>query len=473
MLQPIPKPRCPSKYRTYASPLTERYGSEGMRRLWSEYNKRVTWRTVWANLLFVQRDPLGIPNSIVECATELIPYVDIPAALVEEEHTKHDLVAELAVYRRQMNAALSTSGECLHYGATSSDIEDNADAMLIKEALFMLEPSFVILFSWLIQRIESLAEVLTPAYTHLQAAEYTTFGFRLAVHAHEFLRCWRDLHSLACAYEGKGLRGAVGTASSQRFLGRLSPRGFLAMERTFCRNLGLLPPVATTQVSSRIQELALVQALARLAAVAHKFGLDLRVLASSPFGEVGQSASPGQVGSSAMPHKRNPIGAERLCGLTRYLASLERNFWDNAAVTVLERTLDDSSNRRLALPQLFLVTDEVINQAAALVRDWAPVAPAEPANALLMFGVLFSCLRQLGWTYERAQSVLRDLSRLQPAPSVEQVQAFLAPLLSGDGQQQVLVAQALDPQNQLGYIGQFIEDVLKELRVVVEPAADD
>jgi adenylosuccinate lyase len=228
------------------------------------------------------------------------------------------------------------------------------------------------------------------AFTHLQPAEPTTVGYRLAQYGQDFLVDVEELRRVRDDIRGKGLKGAVGTSASYREL--LGPGNDL--EDQVLGDLGLEAWAVTTQTYPRKQDWLVLNALAGLAGSLHKFALDLRVLQSPPIGEWAEPFGRQQVGSSAMPFKRNPINAEKIGSLARVLAQLPRVAWDNAASSMLERTLDDSANRRLILPEAFLCADELLATAFRIVEGLQVGESAVQRN-LAAYGVFAATERLL------------------------------------------------------------------------------
>jgi adenylosuccinate lyase len=193
------------------------------------------------------------------------------------------------------------------------------------------------------------------------------------------------LHRLRDDLRGKGLKGAVGTQASYGEILEGTSVTPAELESQVMRSLGLEPFAIATQTYSRGQDFVLLSALAGLAAALHKFAFDLRVLQSAGFGEAAEPFGEKQVGSSAMPFKRNPVNAEKICSLARYVAALPQAAWDNASQALLERTLDDSANRRTALPEAFLAADEMLLTATGIVEKMR-IDEAACARNLEKFG---------------------------------------------------------------------------------------
>lgn len=349
-------------HETFLSPFTWRYGSDEMRALWSQMHTRRLWRRIWVALAEVQAEAGLVTEAQAADLRAHQDDVNWERAQELERTLHHDLMAEVRTYAEQC----PVGGGIIHLGATSMDVEDNADAMRILEAQALIRRRLVALLEALAERIEAEAETVVMAYTHIQPAEPTTVGYRLCQYAYDLLV---DLESLdAFRVRGKGFKGAVGTAASYAHLLAGSDMSPEEMEERVMARLGIESSPVSTQTYPRKMDYALLSLLAGIAQSAHKFALDLRLLQSPVFGEMSEPFGSQQVGSSAMPFKRNPINAESICSLARYAAALPRVAWDNAALSMLERTLDDSANRRVALPEAFIVIDELLVRLARIVK---------------------------------------------------------------------------------------------------------
>lgn len=340
---------------TYQSPFTWRYGSQAMRQIWSEVNKRMLWRRLWVTLAEVQADFGLVTAEQVADLRQHMKLVDMPRALEIEAEIHHDLVAELKIFAEQCQIG----GGILHLGATSTDIEDNADVLRQRESLDLLLSELSSVLVLLAEYIDTWADLPIIAFTHLQPAEPTTLGYRLAGYAQDLLWDWKTLKAAGNDLHGKGFKGAVGTGASYTQL--IGIENLDNFERRISTRLELPFFPVTTQIYPRKQDYNLLSSLAGLGASLHKFAFDLRLLQSTPIGELSEPFGKLQVGSSAMPFKRNPINAEKIDSLARLLAQMPRTAWDNAANSLLERTLDDSANRRTILPEAFIICDELLS----------------------------------------------------------------------------------------------------------------
>jgi adenylosuccinate lyase len=385
---------------SFQSPFTWRYASVEMRAIWSEVNRRRLWRRIWLALAEVQsRFGLTTPEQVADLRAH-VEEIDLARAWQIESEIKHDLMAEVKTYAEQC----PIGGGILHLGATSMDVEDNADVLRVRESLDRMLAAVKTLLRSLAAQIEQYADLPAMAFTHLQPAEPTTVGYRLAQAAQDLLTDYAELARVRGAIRGKGFKGAVGTAASYiELLG--SPAAYDALETQLMEALDLEACEVSTQTYPRKQDWLVLNALAGLGMTLYKLAFDLRILQSPPIGEWSEPFGTQQVGSSAMPFKRNPINAEKIDSLARYLAQLPRVAWDNAAHSLLERTLDDSANRRVILPEAFLCADELLITAqqliagllineTAIARNCAIYGPFAATERLLMAAVKAGANRQ-------------------------------------------------------------------------------
>lgn len=400
-------------HHTYISPMTWRYGSEAMRYLWSEVYKRRAMRRVWVALATAQHAAGLVSAEQLADLEAHIDDVDIERALQVERETRHDVMAEIRVYAEQC----PVGGGIIHWGATSADITDNVDALRQRESLQLLAESLRRLLLAFCRRIEETADLPVMAHTHIQPAEPTTLGYRLALYTQDLWEDFKHLRALIGELRGKGLKGAVGTQAS--FVELLEGTGMTAeqMEALAMARLNLPYFPVASQTYTRQQDLRLQQVLTGIASSLHKFALDFRALQSPPFGEWAEPFGKQQVGSSAMPFKRNPIIAENICSLARFVAAQSAVAWDNAGQAILERSLDDSANRRLFLPESFLAVDEILRRARGLVegmtfdyeqidRNLARYGPFSATERVLMAAVRAGADRQEAHEWLREASLL-------------------------------------------------------------------
>ncbi|MBV8363187.1 MAG: adenylosuccinate lyase [Candidatus Eremiobacteraeota bacterium] len=367
-------------YRTYASPFSWRYGRLELRALFSEHERRRLWRQVWIALAEAQAESGLVSQEELDDLRAHRGEIDLDAAHEIEAEIHHDLMAEIRLFARQARKG----GGKLHLGSTSMDIEDNVEIYRLRRGLSLAGAALQELLHAFARRIREYANDVCIGFTHLQPAEPTTVGHRFAVYAQDLLI---DDGVLRFAFDNltaKGMRGAVGTSASyEQLLQR--PGASSDQERVILEKLGLTARDVSTQTYPRKLDYLLVSALAGLGASLSKFAADVRVLSSPEFGELQEPFGKSQVGSSAMPFKRNPILSERICSLARLLPSGADVAWQNAATNYLERTLDDSANRRTILPEAILCADELISLAKRIV-DGLTVNTRRVAENLRTYG---------------------------------------------------------------------------------------
>ncbi len=393
----------------YLSPFTWRYGSDEMRAVWSEVNKRRLWRRIWVEIARVQQ-AAGLVNAAQVADLEAhVEAINIKRAEEIEAEIQHDLMAEVKIFAEQC----AVGGNIIHLGATSADVEDNTDAIRIRDSLRLLIPHLEIVLLQFAELTETYADQPAIAFTHLQPAEPTTTGYRFALYAQDLLEDYQALKSLVI--RGKGFKGAVGSRASYTDLFEGTPLTPQEFENTVMNAIGLPPYPITGQTYPRKQDYTVLAALGGLAGSLYKFAFDLRILQSPVIGELHEGFGEKQIGSSAMPFKRNPINAEKIDSIARLVANLTETAWENAAHSLLERTLDDSANRREILPTAFLGCDELLIVCERILNRLT-VNTAAVARNLAQYG-LFSATERVmmaavkaGADRQEMHEVLRQLS---------------------------------------------------------------
>jgi adenylosuccinate lyase len=342
-----------------------------MRAIWSDQRKFSTWRRIWLALAEAEREVgLDISKKQIDELRAHVDDIDFEAAARFEAKLRHDVMAHVHTY----GEAAPSARPIIHLGATSQDIVCNADLLLIRDSLQLIAAKLARVIDALGRFAAAQRDLPTLGMTHYQPAQPTTVGRRAAMWAYDFVLALEEIEHRLATLRMRGVRGATGTQAS--FLSLLN--GDAAKVRTlnevFLAKLGW-PTEAdrafavTGQTYPRLVDAQVINSLAIAAAAAHKCATDLRLLASRK--EIEEPFEEEQVGSSAMPYKRNPMRCERVCGLARFVTTMAQNPLNTAATQWLERTLDDSSNRRLSLPEPFLALDGVLdlmhNVAAGLV----------------------------------------------------------------------------------------------------------
>ena len=334
-----------------------------MREIFSEKNKYKLWRNIWVALAEAQHKAGLVSLEELNDLKKHKDDIDIKKILEIEKETNHDVVAAI----REFAEKSPVGGGKIHLGATSMDIVDNADAIRIHEAMEKIQTRLVALLKLFATNIRKYASVPCMGYTHLQPAEPTTVGYRLAFYAQDLLTDLAFLTFVRSVYKGKGMKGAVGTAASYQAAlkgTRMSPK---ELDEHVMETLGIPVSLITSQVSPRKYDFLMTSALASIASSLAKFAGDVRILQSAGIGEWSEPFGNKQVGSSAMPFKRNPVNCEKICSLARYVSALPAVALENATLNYLERTLDDSANKRIVISESFLATDEILMTAEKIV----------------------------------------------------------------------------------------------------------
>lgn len=393
----------------YLSPFTWRYGSEEMRAVWSEVNKRLLWRQIWVEIARAQQAAGLVTAEQVADLQAHAEHIDINRAEAIEVEIQHDLMAEVKTFAEQC----AVGGNIIHLGATSADVEDNADAIRIRDSLRLLIARLEIVLLRFAELVETFADQPAIAFTHIQPAEPTTTGYRFAMYAQDLLEDYQTLKAIIV--RGKGFKGAVGSRASYTdlFAGTaVTPQQF---ETAVMEAIGLPSYAIAGQTYPRKQDYTVLAALGGLAGSLYKFAFDLRLLQSPVIGEWHEGFGAKQIGSSAMPFKRNPINAEKMDSLARFVANLTHTAWENAAHSLLERTLDDSANRREILPSAFLACDELLIVCERILKRLHVNAEAVARN-LAQYGLFSATERVLmaavkaGADRQEIHEVLRQLS---------------------------------------------------------------
>jgi adenylosuccinate lyase len=340
----------------YENPLTGRYASREMSQLWGAQRKFSTWRRLWVALAEAEAE-LGLsitPAQIAELKAN-VDKIDFAAANAYERKLRHDVMAHVHAYGDQC----PTARPIIHLGATSCYVTDNTDLILMREGLMIVRDRLVAVIDRLASFAAEYRDLPTLGFTHLQPAQPTTVGKRACLWAYDLVQDLEDLEHRLSTLKARGVKGTTGTQASFLELFHGDHKKVQDLDRLVAKKIGFETTYAVTgQTYSRKVDAQIVDTLAGVAASAHKAATDLRLLQSRK--EIEEPFEADQIGSSAMAYKRNPMRAERICGLGRFVMSLQSSASATLATQWMERTLDDSANRRLVLPQAFLAIDAIL-----------------------------------------------------------------------------------------------------------------
>lgn len=463
----------------YESPFSNRYGSAEMRSLWSEQARRLTWRRIWAAVAEAQAAAGLITAEQVDSIHAHQDQVDIERALEIEAEIGHDLMAELKTFAEQSGIG----GAVLHWGLTSADVQDNADVVRQKAALTLLLNRLRTSLLLLGELIDTWADLPVMGYTHLQPAEPVTLGYRFAGYAQDLLLHFEQLARLRLQLRGKGIKGAVGTSATFHEMLESTPVTPQMLEATVMETLKIEAHEISTQTYPRVQDFLLQSGLAGLAASLHKMAFDLRLLQAPGFRTLSEPFGSRQVGSSAMPFKRNPVKAEKICSLSRQVASHLNTSWDNCAVSLLERTLDDSANRRNSIPEAFLALDEILLTLSGILRglEVDKQAAADSMQVYGPFAALERVLNQLvreGADRQEMHERLRDHSMAAWEAVEQDLPNPLADRLSADTTllkfiQPARLRELLQAENYVGLAPQKARRMAEAIRKRFPPVEEE
>jgi adenylosuccinate lyase len=351
----------------YDNPLITRYASCEMATLWGDQRKFSTWRRLWVALAEAEAE-LGLPITKKQIA-ELRAHVDdidFDAANQYERKLRHDVMAHVHAYGDQC----PTARAIIHLGATSCYVTDNTDLLLMREALQMVAGRLAAVIGSLADFAKQYRDLPTLSFTHLQPAQPTTVGRRACLWAYDLFLDLEEVEHRIASLKARSVKGTTGTQASFLELFDGDHDKVRALEKLVAKKIGFDSTYAITgQTYSRKIDAQVLDVLSGIAASSHKAATDLRILAHRK--EIEEPFEPDQIGSSAMAYKRNPMRAERICSLARFAMNLAPNAAQTHATQWMERTLDDSANRRLVIPQAFLAVDAILllyqNIASGLV----------------------------------------------------------------------------------------------------------
>jgi len=455
----------------YSSPLAERYASRAMLELWSPQRRHSTWRELWLALAESEHE-LGVPipeDAIAQMRAHLTD-IDFDAVADYEKRFRHDVMAHVHAFGDVAPAAKGF----IHYGATSAYVTDNADLMLMRRGMELLRKKVLNVLRALSSFAREWRAEPTLGSTHLQPAQPTTVGKRATLWMQDLVLDLADLDHRIATLPARGVKGTTGTQASFLEIFSGDHAKVRELDARVTRKIGFASSIPVSgQTYSRKIDAQVLGVVAGIASSAMKFSGDLRVLQS--VGEIEEPFEKEQIGSSAMAYKRNPMRAERIASLARFVVTLEPNANLTHGVQFFERTLDDSANRRLVIPESFLATDAILilmeNVASGLEvhparirRRLADELPFMATEELIVRAVRAGGDRQVAHERIRQHSIEAARALKNGAAKNDMLER-----LSGDAQFGVPIADlesALDPQR---FVGRAPEQVEEFLDWVVAP----
>jgi adenylosuccinate lyase len=451
----------------YSSPLAERYASKAMLRLWSAQTRYGLWRRLWLALAEAQKE-LGVPipdEAIVQMRAHLDD-VDFESVAVYERRFRHDVMAHVHAF----SDAAPAAGPFIHLGATSAFVTDNADLILQRRGLDLLRGKIVDVLRALGAFAREWRAEPTLGYTHLQPAQLTTVGKRATLWMQDLLLDLADLDHRLATMPFRGVKGTTGTQASFLEIFRGDHEKVRELDRRVTAKLDFARSLPVTgQTYSRKLDAQVIAVVAGVAASGAKFASDIRMLQS--FGEIEEPFEREQIGSSAMAYKRNPMRAERMNSLARFVIELEASPNHTHSVQYFERTLDDSANRRLIIPESFLATDAILVLMANVV-DGLEVHPARirrrieeelpfmATEELIVRAVRAGGNRQAVHEVIRRHSIEAARAMKDGAPRNDLLERLAADPEFGVGLEDL--RSVLDPKRYVGRAPQQVDEFLSE-----------
>ncbi|CAG5115229.1 unnamed protein product [Candidula unifasciata] len=346
-----------SSHAEYKTPLASRYASQEMKENFGDLKKFSTWRRLWLYLAKAEKAlGLEITDAQIEELENNLENIDFKMAAVEEKKFRHDVMAHVHTF----GAVCPKAASIIHLGATSCYVGDNTDLIVLRDGLKILIPKLASCLDQLCKFALENKALPCLSYTHLQAAQVSTVGKRACIWAQDLLMDLKNLERVLDELRFRGVKGTTGTQASFLTLFEGDASKVEELDSLVTEMAGFKSHfIICGQTYPRKVDTEIVSVLSSFGASVHKICTDIRLLAS--FKELEEPFEADQIGSSAMPYKRNPMRSERCCSLARLLISMVQNPLQTASVQWMERTLDDSANRRVVLAESFLAADAIIN----------------------------------------------------------------------------------------------------------------
>jgi adenylosuccinate lyase len=450
----------------YENPLITRYASRAMARLWGDQQKFSTWRRLWVALAEAEAE-LGLPISAAQLdeLRSKVDEIDFAVAGSYEKKLRHDVMAHVHAY----GDACPGARGIIHLGATSNYVVDNADLIAVRDSLSLVARRLAAVIDALATFAATHRDLPTLGFTHLQPAQPTTVGKRATLWCYDLALDLAEVEHRLASLAARSVKGTTGTQASFLELFEGDHAKVRELERRVAEKMGFDATYAVAgQTYPRKVDAQVLDCLAGVAASCHKATTDLRLLAHRK--EVEEPFEENQIGSSAMPYKRNPMRCERIGGLARFVMSLAQNGAATHATQWMERTLDDSANRRLSLPQALLGVDACLviyeNVARGLVVYPAVVARNLAAELPFMVteNVLMAAVKAGG---DRQDLHERIRLHAQAAGAVVKQQGGANDLLDRLRKDQAFAAVDLsavtDPRTLVGRAPEQVDEFLAEV----------
>ncbi len=458
----------------YISPLSTRYASSDMQYLFSEQYKATTFRKLWTVLAEAQHElGLDITSAQVEQLRDNIDNVDLSVVASQEKIIRHDVMAHIYAYGQ----VAPDASAIIHMGATSCYVGDNTDLLAYYNGLLLIRDKLAVVIRQLSQFADSYKHMPALGMTHLQSAQPTTVGKRAVLWLSQFVEDYNDIVHIIDNYRLRGVKGTTGSQASFLQLFGGDADKVYQLDDLVVSKLGFSNKYAVTgQTYSRKFDYKLLSMLSSIAQSGSKFATDMRLLQS--FGELEEPFEASQVGSSAMAYKRNPMRCERITALCRFAMSLPANAANTAGSQWLERTLDDSANKRLAVSEAFLTIDAVLNLLInvtngivvydkIIANRLQAELPYMATEAIIMLSCEAGLSRQEAHEHIRTHSMSARYATKAEGKANTLIQlikddSFFAPVVGSiDGVMDAKLFVGLCPQQVDNYISQCVQPILE------------
>lgn len=450
----------------YENPLCERYASREMQSIFSHANKFSTWRHLWLALAESQKElGLDISEEQIEELRKNVTNINYDVAEEKEREIRHDVMAHIYAYGVQCPKAKPI----IHLGATSCFVGDNADIVIARQALALIKKLLINLIAKLAKFADEYKDLPTLAYTHFQAAQPTTLGKRASVWLQDLLFDLEQLDFVINSQKLLGCRGTTGTGASFLALFNGDRKKVTALERKIVAKMNFDSAYQVSgQTYPRKADYLLLSVLSSIAQSACKFSNDIRLL--SHLKELEEPLENAQVGSSAMAYKRNPMRSERIASLARFVISGALNPALTASAQWLERTLDDSANRRIVIPQTFLAADAILSLYINIVEGLTvyPTVIEKNLRKELPFmateNILMHCVKK-GGDRQRLHEAIRRHSFAVARDEHNLLKKIAGDEIFGISEEEM---SAIISEDLTGMASEQTEDFLREVKKIIE-----
>ncbi|MDD4316230.1 MAG: adenylosuccinate lyase, partial [Clostridia bacterium] len=458
---------------TYVNPLTTRYASKQMQTVFSEENRIRLFRELWTALAESQME-MGLnvtEKQVNELRANILP-INFDAAEKREKEVRHDVMAHVYAFGLQCPSA----APIIHLGATSCYVTDNADIIIYKRALELIRTKLAAVMSKLAAFASKYKSLPTLGFTHLQPAQLVTVGKRAAMWLQDFFMDYNAVDALIGGLKLRGVKGTTGTQASFMELFDNDGKKVRALEKLVVQKMGFKAAFTVSgQTYTRKLDYNITSVLSMLAQSASKFSSDMRLLQNMK--ELEEPFEKKQIGSSAMAYKRNPMRSERIASLSRYIITLPANAAFTASSQWLERTLDDSANRRIVMADAFLAADAVLELLLNVIDGivvYKKVIQKHIAEELPFMAtevVLMQCVKAGGDRQLLHEAIREHSMEAAKKVKLEGKRNDLISRIKADARFEAIhdkIDSILNPKNFIGRAPAQVEELIKEVSPVIK-----